>query len=199
MRQPVIKSTEKQIVFAEVYCPFEIDTDGEAATPEDVERAAHNFLSSGKVDKIDLLHNSQETGSKVVESYIAKANDPDGFAEGAWVMGVQVFDSALWADIKTGEINGFSLMGTSIKVPATVIVTEIESMSGHTEKNTDTLIPEHSHEVDLSFDSSGNIIPVYSKEAMGHVHLIKAMTATEVEAGHAHRLIVEDTNELKNK
>ena len=194
MRKPVVKSAEKQVVLAEVYAPFELDTDAEAATPEEVEQAAYKFLSSGRVDKIDLVHNGVETGSRVVESFIATKNDPRGFAEGAWVMGVQVPDPDLWAAIKDGKINGFSLGGSSIKVPATVLVTEIESLSGTTEKNADSLIPPHDHEVELRFDENGNVIQTHTGEAMGHTHVVKAMTATELEGGHGHRLIVEDEN-----
>lgn len=190
---PVIKSEEQQIVFAVVYSPMEIDTEGEAATEHEVEQAAHNFLSSGKVGKIDLLHNGVETGSKVVQSFTVRGdNDPDGFSKGDWVLGVKIYDPTLWSSIKKGEINGFSLGGHSIKVPATVIVAEIQSLSGITEKNTDSIVPEHSHDLEISFDEKGRILPTYTHEAMGHSHFVKALTATEIEGAHAHRLIVED-------
>lgn len=199
MKKTVIKSAEKQIVYGEVYSPFEVDTDGDAATPEEIEKAAHEFLSSGKVNNIDLLHNFKATGSQVVESFMVEKGDPRGFAEGSWVLGVKVNDPDLWNSVKDGKINGFSLAGQSIKVPAKVTVTEIQSLEGTTEKNTDSIIPPHSHDVSLAFDEKGFIVPTLTKEAMGHSHMVKAMTATEMEGGHAHRLIVEDgENEPEN-
>lgn len=192
-KKQVIKSDDEQIVFAVVYSPMEIDTDGEAATPYAIRQAAHKFLSSGKIDKIDLLHNGIETGSEVIESFVVRGDDdPDGFAKDDWVIGVKINDPDLWSAIKKGEINGFSLGGSSIKVPATVIVSEIQSLAGITEKNTDSIIPEHFHELELSFDEKGKLLPTYTKEAMGHSHFVKALTATEIEGAHAHRLIVED-------
>jgi hypothetical protein len=183
---------EQRIVYGEVYRPLDIDTDMEAMTPEAVRKAAHDFIKSGKIDHIDVCHNYEKTGCKVVESYIVKANDPDGFIEGSWVMGVWIPEDDLWQDVKSGKINCFSFGGASKKIPAQVTILSYDSLAGETEKNADGLVPEHTHQVSISFDSEGNIIPTETTYVLGHSHKIVARTATEMEAAHAHRMIIEE-------
>ena len=58
---------------------------------------------------IDVNHQNDDVsaGVKIVENFIARADDPD-FVEGAWVIGVHVLDDDIWNDILSGELNGFS-------------------------------------------------------------------------------------------
>lgn len=106
----VIKSEDRRLVYGEVYAPLHIDTDKEAMTASEIEKMAHNFLSRGLTNKIDIGHNLQESGSVIVESFIARKNDPDGFIEGSWVIGVLVPED-VWPAVKNGELNGFSFYG----------------------------------------------------------------------------------------
>jgi len=134
-RKIVVKSDDRRLVFGEVYSPLHVDTDTEAMTAAEIEAMAHRFLISGRTDKIDVGHNGMESGCQVCESYIAKANDADGFVEGAWVLGVYVLPDDLWQAVKSGELNGFSFAGAVGRVPAEAVVEVTRKLEGETEKS----------------------------------------------------------------
>lgn len=92
---------------------------------------AYGFLSKGITDSIDLNHDGLKSGAKVVESFIARENDPD-FIPGAWVIGVHVPDESTWNLIKGGELNGFSLEGIGIKKTSKVEFEVPELLKGET-------------------------------------------------------------------
>ena len=181
---------EKQIVYAEVYIPYRIDTDGETMTKEDVETAAHNFLASGKVFKIDVQHDLQESGCHVVESFIARKGwEP--FIEDSWVMGVKCTDK-VWESVKSGELNGFSFYGTTKKTPARVLVEVTKQLAGVTEKSQeDGPLPPHEHTYIINFSNDGSIISGKTDLVLEHFHVIAKGTATEEEMDHRHRLVLE--------
>jgi len=181
---------DKQIVYAEVYIPYRIDTDGETMTKEDVEKAAHNFLASGKVFKIDVQHDLQESGCFVVESFIARKGwEP--FIEDSWVMGVKCTDS-VWESVKSGELNGFSFYGTTKKTPARVLIEVTKQLAGATEKSSeDGPLPPHEHTYIINFSNDGSIVSGKTDLVLEHFHAITKGTATEEEMDHRHRLVLE--------
>jgi hypothetical protein len=188
----VVKSHERRLVYGEVYAPLRVDTDAEAMTADEIEKMAHNFLASGRTDKIDVQHGFKESGCMVVESFIARKDDPDGFVEGAWVLGVKVLPDALWEAVKSGELNGFSFagnLGNRIETRSVVMMTR--RLEGETEKSADSgPLPPHEHHLSLALDHNGRIIPTESGETLGHRHNIRKATATEPEFDHAHRMIL---------
>lgn len=187
----VVKSDEKRLVYGEVYAPLRVDTDTDTMTAEEIQKMAHNFLRNRRTDKVDVSHNFKESGCLIVESFIARKNDPDGFIEGAWVLGAHIIPDDLWEAVKKGDLNGFSFAGKpGGRVEAQVVVTQTRKILGTTEKNADEVLPPHDHEVNLTFDSNGRIIPTATAQAMGHVHAVRKATATEEEIGHSHRLIL---------
>lgn len=180
---------EQQIVYAEVYVPLRIDTDHETMTPEDVEKAAHEFLASGKINKIDVQHDLIESGCLVVESFIARKGwEP--FVEGAWVMGVKCTDE-IWKLVKAGELNGFSFYGTSKKVPARVLVEVAKQIAGITELNTEDILPPHEHTFIINVNNDGQIVSGKTDVVYSHSHPITKGTATDEELDHRHRLVLE--------
>lgn len=185
----LITKTDKinKIVFGVVYEPEDIDTDGETISKEHVAKMAWNFISSGLYDKIDINHSFKESGSKVVESFVARKGDLD-FPEDAWVLGVQTSDAA-WEQILAGELNGFSLAGPSSKSPKKVIVEIEKQIVGNTEKSTVPIIPEHEHNYVINYDINGNIVSGKTDTVMAHFHDIKYGTATEKSLDHNHRFI----------
>jgi len=180
---------EDQVVYGEVYVPDRVDTDHETMSKKDVEKAAWEFLSTGKTDRIDIQHDLAESGCQVVESFIARENwEP--WVEGAWVMGVKCTDD-VWKAVKSGELNGFSFYGTSKKVPAKVLVEVAKQIAGLTEENLEEILPPHVHSFVLNLDNKGNIVSGKTDLVMAHSHPIKHGTATEDELDHRHRLILE--------
>lgn len=189
--QIVVKSEAERLVYGEVYAPYLIDTDGEAMTPGDIKKMAHDFLATGKVNKIDTEHNLQESGCLVVESFLARQNDPDGFIEGSWVLGVKIFPDELWAKVLKGELNGFSFYGRVDKVQATAVVTVVRRMVGKSELSAEGgLLPPHEHDLDVQFNDEGHVIPVMTGKSLGHSHPVLRTTATEEVLEHSHRMIL---------
>jgi hypothetical protein len=180
---------EDQVVYGEVYVPDRVDTDNEAMTADNVEKAAWEFLSTGKTSKIDIQHDLAESGCQVVESFIAR-EDWEPWVEGAWVMGVKCTDD-IWKSVKSGDLNGFSFYGASKKVPAKVLVEVAKQIAGITEGNTEEILPSHIHAFVLNLDNKGGIVSGKTDVVMEHFHAIKHGTATEGELDHSHRLILE--------
>lgn len=107
---------EKQIAYGVVYEPDRVDTDGDSASAEAIEEAAHQYLAD--FSDINLMH-ERPLGNrvKVVESYIAPVDFNIGdqyIKKGSWIMAVKVDDDDLWKAIKEKKLNAFSIEGTGI-------------------------------------------------------------------------------------
>lgn len=189
LRNMVVKSEEQRLVYGEVYSPLHVDTDMETMTAEDIQAAAHSFLASGRVNKIDVGHDGVESGCLVVESFIARKQDPDGFIEGAWVLGVLVAPQ-YWDQVKSGELNGFSFAGSVEKVPVTAKVVVARKMMGRTEMSSKGLLPPHDHPVEIDFSESGRVLSGVTGKTLDHVHTVGKATATDRAMDHSHRLIL---------
>jgi len=195
MAKIVVKSEMERLVYGEVYAPYQIDTDGEAMTPEDVQKMAHDFLASGRVGKIDVEHNLQPSGCLVVESFLARKDDPDGFLEGAWVLGVKVIPDEIWSLVLKGELNGFSFYGPVQKVSAQAVVDAARRIVGKTEQSIEGLLPPHDHDLDIQFNAQGRVVPGLTGKAMGHAHPVLRTTATEEAMEHSHRMVLIENEE----
>lgn len=180
---------EAQVVYGVVYTPNRVDTDWETMTAEELQRAAWDFLATGKFQKIDIQHSLQESGSEVVESFIAREGDPD-FPEGSWVLGVRCPDE-VWQGIKDGSLNGFSFYATVSKYPATVLVEVAKQIAGITETSTIDIIPPHEHTFIVNLNNKGGIVSGKTDIVMEHSHVIMKGTATEKALDHNHRIFLE--------
>ncbi len=113
----------KQLVLGEVYVPHDpndpdtIDSQGHAATADEIQKAAHAFLADCRQDCVDRDHDGVNQHGHVVESYLAKQDDPL-FKQGAWVVGIRVTDTDTWNAVENGDITGISLAGEAELIPA---------------------------------------------------------------------------------
>ena len=194
--------SEKQIVWAEVYVPDIPDSQGDVASAETIEKMAYGFLQKGITDQINLEHDGIPCGAKVVESFIARKNDPDDFIEGAWVMGVHIPDEKIWGMVKSGELNGFSFEGTGFKNATTVEMEIPDNLTGSTDLAKTDLIEEHQHDFVVHYGPQGEFLGGYTEPhpSDGHYHMITKGTATDLSKGHSHRFsFVEgiDSAEIK--
>jgi len=180
---------ESQIVYGEVYIPEQIDTDHETMSAEDVEKMAWDFLSSGRVDSIDIQHDLEKSGCTVIESFISRKGWKP-FNDGSWVLGVKCTDEA-WKQVKSGELNGFSFYGTVKKYPAKVLIEVAKQIVGDTENSTVDIIPDHNHTFIVNIDNKGNIVSGKTDTVLAHSHYILRGTATEIDLDHNHRLTME--------
>lgn len=183
------QDAELQIVWGEVYVPYRIDTDRETMTPEEIQKMAWEFLSTGKADNIDISHSLEKSGCKVVESFVAREGDPD-FIPGAWVLGVWCPDE-VWEQVKSGELNGFSFFGSTEKYPATVLIEVVKQIAGITKKSTVDIIPIHEHAFIINLDNKGVIVSGKTDMVLAHFHPIEKGTATEFELDHNHRFALD--------
>lgn len=176
---------DRQIVFGEVYAPMVIDTWGEMMTAEDIETLAHRFMELVHLNRsIDTGHDETSNGSYPIESFIARAGDPD-YAEGAWVLGVKVTDTAIWDQVKKGQLNGFSFQAMVRKLPAVVELEVTRDNFGETEE-----VDGHTHLYFVELNDDGRVASGRTTTDAGHSHVIKSGTATEASAGHAHRFFI---------
>jgi hypothetical protein len=191
----VIKSEDERLVYGEVYAPMRVDTDTEAMTAAEIKKMAHSFLANGLTDKVDVSHNFEESGAAVVESFIARKDDPDGFIESSWVVGAHIPEH-LWEAVKSGEINGFSFAGLPCnKTTARAQVRMVKKLVGETEPSTEGPLPPHDHSIALVFNDGGRIIPTLTGESLGHSHEVTKATATSASFDHSHRMILIENDE----
>jgi len=178
----VIKNEEAQLVFGEVYAPNRPDAQGEYMTATDIQKMAHEFIRSGKMGQIDVMHgNKVVTGASVVESFVADDTD-SRFLPGSWVIGVHIPDPQLWSAIKKGEINGFSMEALVTRHEMDVEVEIPPVVTGLTSKHDD-----HQHKFFVAYDQKGEFKGGVTDTVNGHFHAIVAGTHTQDAAGHRHR------------
>lgn len=173
---------EQQLIYGEVYAPGFPDSHGDFMTAESIQKMAHEFMRKGLVNKIDLHHTQVESGCYVVESFIARADDPV-FIPGAWVLGVKVPDPEVWELVKSGELNGFSFDGEGFRVETILEIDMPDYIEGETVE-----VNGHQHTFYVRYDAEGNFLGGLTGPGPdGHVHKILRGTVTEDTDDHAHR------------
>lgn len=175
----------KKIGYAEVYAPNTLDTHGDFMTANDIEEMAHEFLRKANLDRaVDTMHDNVPNGVEPVESFIARAGDPD-FTEGAWVIGLK-FSDEIWAKVVDGTYGGLSMEVLAKRVPA-IVTAEIPTSSiGST-----SVSENHSHLFIVELSDDGKVIGGRTSVDFGHSHEIKNGAVTEKSYGHAHRFSLD--------
>jgi hypothetical protein len=183
---------DQQIVMGEVYAPLRPDAQGEFMTAENIEKLAHDFIRSGRMGQIDVMHNNEVVpGCSVVESFIAQKDDKV-FIPGSWVVGVHVPSPQLWKAIKTGKINGFSMEALMSRSDRMVEIDIPPVCTGLTSKSDDG----HQHKFYVTYDSTWNFKGGTTDMVNGHKHDIYAGTHTQDTQGHSHRFSSVDNIEI---
>jgi len=188
----VIKSEDRRIIYAPVYSPYRVDTDNEAMTPGQIESMAHGFMLNGRWDCIDVNHDGVKSGCQVVESFVARKDDPD-FVQGEWVLGIKIFLDDLWEKVLKGELNGLSFSSKNVPSRAGFLVDLLQPVSGTgtTEDSDGGPLPAHVHDISIEFTEDARVIPALTGETLGHKHAVNRMTATDMAQDHAHRLVLD--------
>jgi hypothetical protein len=182
MELTVKKSDSKlQIVYAEVYAPEVLDSDGDFMRANEIRKMAHKFLADMNTRKIDTNHDNQLVDAVVVESFIAREGDPEFIAD-AWVVGVHIADKDLWAKVEDGEINGFSMEAAVIRTERIIEIEVPESVTGVTEE-----VDGHTHTFTVLFDEEGKFLGGVTDLVEGHIHTIVRGTHTDKADDHTHR------------
>jgi Putative phage serine protease XkdF len=173
---------ELQVAFGEITIPDIPDADGEFMSKQEVRKMAYRFMIKGTPTSIDVQHNNITIQAALVESFIAREEDPD-FIASSWVGGVHVADADVWEAIKSGEINGFSIEALVKQKPDQILELIIpEVIKGN------TLVSDgHTHKYTIKFDSSGNFLGGSTNKVDDHTHQIRRATVTEQAVDHTHR------------
>ncbi len=178
---------DEQIVTGEVYAPYVLDSHREMMLPSDLRQLAHAFVSEQKIRLIDVMHTNKWVDAAVIESFLARKGDPD-YSEGAWVLSTKVFDEKVWADIRVGKINGYSLEAMVYKQEAEVVYDYLPWHFGFVEEN-----DGHFHAFFVEVDKYGRVTKGQTGPAAdGHTHEILYGTATEIGNEHAHRYFLNE-------
>lgn len=177
---------ELQIVYGEVYAPNIPDTQGDFMTIDSVRSLAHNFMKSQKIDQIDTNHDNVTNSSMVIESFIARKDDPD-FIVDAWVVGVHIPNDTLWEKVKSGELNGFSLEAMFKSTPAEITLLIPEYHIGITSKS-----DEHTHDFIAYYNDDGVFTCGETEVVDGHFHTMSRHTVTNAAKGHTHRFSITE-------
>lgn len=190
----VVKGEYERVVIGEVYIPGQEDAHGNIMTSEEIKKACYNFMKNERTHNIDFMHNEEPTGSYLVENFLARKDDPDGFIEGSWVAATKIESDSLWNKILKGEINCYSLSGNTELSRQIEVVDRVIEATGETFKNLDEMVPEHTHPYKVHFDENNKVIPTRTGESLGHVHDVSAYSVTEESFGHIHRYALESND-----
>jgi hypothetical protein len=111
---------EKQIVFGIVLEPETTDTQGDIYSANEIENTAHRYLE--EFQTVGHMHQTMldESSVRVCESYIAPCDFEMGGQKvkaGTWIVAMHVLNDALWAQIKSGDLTGYSIGGYGQRVP----------------------------------------------------------------------------------
>jgi hypothetical protein len=113
----IVKQDERRITYGVVLEPGIEDAQGDVETAEEIEKAAHGWMLTSR--DFEEQHDAP-TDSRVIESYLALADFDVGgqqIRKGSWVVAA-MHSEDMWAKVKSGEINGYSIRGYGQRKPA---------------------------------------------------------------------------------
>jgi hypothetical protein len=181
---------DEYTVTGQVYAPDTLDAHGHFMTSEDLKQVAHQFMQDGLLTSIDVQHNNVTVPATIVESFIARAGDPD-YEEGAWVATTKIDDPVVWAAVKSGQINGYSF---EIMTYRKDTVVEFEYSSWYYGFTDPDPHDKHDHPFMVRLDDNGEIS--WGQTGLGSdgspAHTIERSNITQKVDGKSHRIHLRD-------
>ena len=179
----------EQVVMAEVIIPDIPNCYGDIYTKEATRDFCYEFARQGY--GIDVNHDQQDVDgveAYVVESFIARAGDPD-FIEGSWVVAMKIIDDDLWEAVLSGEINGYSYQALCEMMPVMFQNLANRQVVGVTEPDP---VDGHTHDFLVILDPYNRPVSGGTGLTDGHDHKIANHTVTGLgvafgERAHVHR------------
>jgi len=180
----------ERVVLAELLVPNVPNSWGDIYTPEAVKEFCYAFSQQGF--GLDVEHDQVNVAGVeffVVESFIARAGDPD-FIEGSWVIGVKILDDDLWARVLSGDINGFSFQADVFMTPVEIVYEQATRVViGTTEPDP---FDGHTHTYTVVIGPLNKVISGGTGITDNHMHSITGASVTGLGNGHTHRYQVID-------
>ncbi|ACY13452.1 XkdF-like putative serine protease domain-containing protein [Haliangium ochraceum] len=119
---PLIKGadpSDERYVLGVVLEPEVVDAQGDIYSADEVRQAAHRFME--EFGGLGLMHQMRVNGQvRVLESFLAPVDFAIGdvsVRKGTWLLAVRILSDALWAQVRTGALTGFSIGGSARRVP----------------------------------------------------------------------------------
>jgi hypothetical protein len=106
----------ERIVFGIVAEPDEKDTEGDWESEEDIREALYYFMEHDGIFKMN--HAGGAVDAKLLEAFIAPVDytiEGEIVKKGSWVQALRV-DTDTFEKIEEGELTGFSMAGTAIRI-----------------------------------------------------------------------------------
>jgi hypothetical protein len=112
-----ITEPTKRLVTGVVLEPDTPDAQGDIYNEEEVEKAAHGYMSRYRISsEMGEMHKSTTKKIEVVESWLQRepaALNGQPVKKGSWLITVKVNKDDAWEKVKSGEYRGFSIGGTA--------------------------------------------------------------------------------------
>ncbi len=109
----------ERIVYGIVAEPDEEDTEDDWQTEDDIREALYYFMEHGAIAKIN--HSGSAIDATLLEAYIAPVDfemEGEKVKKGSWVQAHRVDEDA-WEEVESGELTGYSMAGTAIRIEDT--------------------------------------------------------------------------------
>lgn len=181
---------DERLVTGQVYAPNVLDSHGHFMTTPELKRVAHQFMVDGLQTSIDVQHNNITVPATIVESFIARKNDPD-FEEGSWVATTKIDDPVIWNAVKNGDINGYSFEILTFRDD---LVVEFEYSSWYYGFTDPDPHDKHDHPFMVRLDKNGEIS--WGQTGLGSdgspAHSITHSNLTDKTDGKTHRIHLRD-------
>ena len=118
------RDDDKHFVLAPVLVPGQPDLQGDVITAEEIEKAAHTFLSEirDRDDDTDIMHRIEvkKEDVAIAESWVAPINmeiNDHEISKGTWMLGLTIKKDTIWNMVKDGILNGLSIFGIGKRTP----------------------------------------------------------------------------------
>lgn len=110
----------ERIVYGIVAEPDIEDSQGDQQTAEEIEKAAYWFMEEAQGIKVetDVDHDDDDFSANLLENYIARSDmiiEGEVIKKGSWIQSLRLGEDA-WEKVESGELTGFSMKGTAIKI-----------------------------------------------------------------------------------
>lgn len=108
---------DKRFAGGVVYEPEKVDSQGDSASAEEIQKACHGFmedLAEGRVGAWLMHKEAAGPRIKIVECAIAHDAFRMGnqqIPKGSWYMVMKIYDDEIWKLVKSGRLSGFSMGG----------------------------------------------------------------------------------------
>jgi len=93
-----------------------VDSQGDWCRMSALQKAAQEYMERGSFE-FDINHGGKNYEFEILESYVVEEDDIMKFGvelkKGAWLLTLQISDDEIWQKIKSGELEGFSVLGTA--------------------------------------------------------------------------------------